>query len=235
MSLSSSWKPPGLIVGCGIVAFILGVIVGGNFFSGSSQRSLSVGLPNGVKVEMNAIAEDLTFDSLYSTIHGQRDFRDALTARLREDSIFHIKDLQLVYALNEFLCAAIPDAPLQEKIRMSEECANQQVVEHLRDLADKHEIPFHYVGIEVSIGTPSEEHQPIPGRANACRNSEFRDRLVELTSPDRNITIQVRATGSYECTGFTNYADIQISAEDARKLFGRPTSKFEEAVAVVLE
>ena len=229
------WKTGKMIGTYIVLAFILGAIIGGNFFSGSAQRSLTVGLPDGTKIEMKAIAEDLTFDSLYSIIHGQRDFRDALTARLRDDSIFHIKDLLLAYAVNENLCATIPDTPLQEKIRVSEECASQPVAERLRDLAEKRKIPFHYVGVEVRIGTPSGESQPMPGRANACRNSEFRDRLIELTNPNRNITIQVRATGSYKCTGFTNYADIQISAEDARKLFGRPTSKFEEAVAVVLE
>ena len=97
------------------------------------------------------------------------------------------------------------------------------------------DVPFHYVGREIKVGVPSREDQPQPGMAHACKNSEFGDHAVELTNLRSKESVTVRASGSYECTGYNQYPDIQLSYTDARELFGRPMDKYEAAIAVVLD
>ncbi len=218
-----------------LVGFLVGIVIYGQFFANSSQRSLSVTLSDGTKIDMQAVQSELKFDSLYSLIYTDRAFRDALIARLADDQIYQITDRRLPAALNDHLCSPIPEEPLEARTLKSKECADLPVANQLRLLADRHNIPFHYVGELIKIGTPGESHQPQPDRAHVCRNSGFRDRTIELTNPQNNVSVTVRATGSYDCTGYSTYPDIQLSAADAVKLFGRPTDKYEEAVAVVLE
>ncbi len=212
-----------------------GILISGPFFSNSSHRSISITLPDNTKIDLTAVENDLKFDSLYALIYEERAFRDALIARLADDHIYQISDRRLPNALNNHLCTPIPEEPLGEKIEKSKECADLPVASHLRLLADRRYIPFHYVGRQIKIGTPGKSDQPQPKRAHACRNSDFRDRTVELTNPLNSVSVTVRATGSYDCTGYSKYADIQLNAADAMELFGRPTDKYEDAIAVVLE
>lgn len=217
------------------VAFVLGIIVGMLFFSGSSRRSLSLSAPNGYTLNLDATEEDLSFDSLYSSITAVRAFRDALIERLSDDQIYQVTDARLADALHEHLCDPIPDQPLIERMNASRTCAELPVARRLRQLADMREVPFQYVGREIRVGVPSSEDQPQPRKAHACNNSEFRDREVQLTNPKRQVSVTVTASGSYDCTGFNQYPDIQLSYTDAQKLFNRPLDKYEDAIAVVLD
>ena len=212
-----------------------GILISGPFFSNSFQRSISITLPDNTKIDLTAVENDLNFDSLYALIYGKPAFRDALIARLADDHIYQISDRRLPDALNTHLCPSIPKEPLEERIEKGNECADLPVANQLRILANRRSPPFHYVGRQIKIGTPGKGDQPQPKRAHACRNSEFRDRTVELTNPLNSVSVTVRATGSYDCTGYSKYADIQLNAVDAMELFGRPTDKYEDAIAVVLE
>ena len=54
---------------------------------------------------------------------------------------------------------------------------------------------------------------------------------MNLRTPNR---IEIQASGTYRCTGFTKFPDIQLSFEDAGALFPGPLNELQEAVAVVL-
>ena len=220
---------------CIVLGILGGLFADGAFFSGSSQRSVSVTLPGGVGLDLEATQDGILLDSLYSRIYADRSFRDGLIARLADDHIYQLTDPRLADALHEYLCSPIPDQPLTERTNAARECAELPVARRLRQLAEMRNVPFHYVGREIRIGVPSREDQPKPGMAHTCKNSEFGDHAVELTNPRSNATITVRATGSYVCTGFTQYPDIQLGYTDAQELFGRPTNKYEAAIAVVLD
>ena len=56
-----------------------------------------------------------------------------------------------------------------------------------------------------------------------------------LTDPLSNNTIRVRASGSYECTGFSRYPDVQLGPDQARALFDRPLLQYQDAIAVALD
>ena len=224
--------------GCGVcivIGFLVGLLADGKFFSGSSQRSVSVTLPGGVGLDLQATQDGILLDSLYSRLYADRSFRDGLIARLAEDHIYQLTDPRLADALHDHLCSPIPDQPLTERTNAARACADLPVARRLRELAEMRNVPFHYVGRELNIGVPSHEDQPMPGMAHTCKNSEFGDHTVELSNPRSDATITVRATGSYVCTGFTQYPDIQLSYSDAKELFGRPTNKYESAIAVVLD
>lgn len=60
--------------------------------------------------------------------------------------------------------------------------------------------------------TPRKPNQLQPIRAHVRRNSGFRDRTIELTNPQNNVSVTARATGSYDCTGYSEYPDIQLDA-----------------------
>ena len=177
---------------------------------------------------------EIAHDKLLKDIFPQQFSKDGLMGWLADKNIFAFEDERLVKALNERLCEAIPEQPLDRKIKAAQDCANLPVATRLRELADKKWIPFHYVGVVVNVGVPEREDQPQIGQASVCASSALRDERVELTNSRTGNRIEVQATGRYTCTGFTTYPDIQLNFEDAGKLFSEPLGKYQEAVAVVL-
>jgi len=72
--------------------------------------------------------------------------------------------------------------------------------------------PFHYVGVQVRIGVQAEElHRPTQGNANVCRESGFLGKQVALTDLTSGTQVVVRASGSYPCTGYARFPDIQLT------------------------
>ncbi len=191
-------------------------------------------MPGGIKLAVEAAQGEISLDSLYSRISGDRSLWYGLIERFADESIYRIKNPRLPNALHEHLCSHIPEEPRSEIIRASQKCADMDVARRLRQLAEGHDVPFHYVGIKVIIGKPSPEDKPGLGTAHACRNSEFRGRQIELTNSQTGVSITVRVSGLYICTGYSLYPDIQIGRPDARMLCGYPTDKLEDAVAVVV-
>ena len=110
---------------------------------------------------------------------------------LADKDIFSFEDARLVEALNERLCDSIPEEPLDQKIKASQDCADRPVAAGLRQLVDQEHVPFHYVGISVNVWIPAREHQPQIGRASVCEESEFRGKKVELTNPRTSNQIEV--------------------------------------------
>ena len=216
-----------------VACVVIGMVANG-FYNDSTQRSISLVLGD-VEVNLEATQDGMSFDSMYSIISRERAFRSALIDRLAEENIYHIEDLRFPDALTDSLCARILEDPAEERREALRECAEMPVAKLLRRSAESHEIPFHYVVEPIRIGTPSQADQPKPGYAHACQASEFMGRSVELTNAVSNRSIRVKVTGWYRCTGAIRHPDIQLSSVDAGKLFSRPTDKYENALAVVVD
>ncbi len=148
--------------------------------------------------------------------------------------MYQLQDESLVSAIASDLCEPIPKQPLEERLTKSEECAKKKVPEGLRTLVRDHKPPFHYVGFKARLGVPGEEDRPAIGRANVCKEGGLLDKTLEVINKSSGRTIQVKATGSYTCTGFSKFPDLQLSAEDAEKLFGYKVVKPEGVVVVEL-
>jgi len=153
---------------------------------------------------------------------------------LSKDGIYSITDPAIIQAL-QALC---PDqraagGSLLQQQKHFQACNSNPIVKQLRDLASQHQAPFQYFGVAVEIGTPADT-QPNPGQANVCENGGFLGHQIEIDTLDGQRNIDVKATGSYTCTGYSIVPDIQLSTQDALRLFGRPTRKLEKALAVLM-
>ena len=202
--------------------------------SDSSRRTMELTFPGVAGLKIDISQPEIAHDKLLKDIFAQQFSRDGLMGWLADKDIFVFKDERLVEALNKRLCDIIPEHPLDRKIKAAQDCAELPVSTSLRQLADQKRVPFHYVGIAVNVGVPEREDQPQIRQASVCANSALHGERVELTNPRTGNRIDVQATGRYTCTGFTTYPDIQLTFEDARKLFSEPLGKYQEAVAVVL-
>ncbi len=107
----------------------------------------------------------------------------------------------------------------------------------MRKMRDKRIGPWAYQAQEVKVSIPEREVQPFSGYANVCESGIFFRKQVEVflpSRPDKKITLQ--ATGRYACPEGYKFPDIQLSREDAKKLFGYTNfSKYETAAAVVIQ
>ena len=205
-----------------------------NFFSNPTEQSVEVTFPGGSALRLDASQPEIAHDQLLEEIFADTFMRVGLMGWLADKDIFSFGDARLVEALNERLCGSIPEEPLDQKIKASQDCAEVPVAAALRQLVDQRQVPFHYVGISVQVGIPAREDQPEFGRAHACEDSEFRGKRVELTNPSTSKRIEVQVSGTYLCTGFNEFPDIQLGSEDAQELFPGSFQKFQEAIAVVL-
>ncbi|MEO0733003.1 MAG: hypothetical protein AAFZ52_09220 [Bacteroidota bacterium] len=107
----------------------------------------------------------------------------------------------------------------------------------LRELRLRRKGPWAYQAQDVRIGIPIREDQPFSSYANVCESGIFFRKKVDIFLPDRpDRKITVNATGRYACPEGYDFPDIQLSREDAKKLFGYDDfSKYEEAAAVVIQ
>jgi len=169
------------------------------------------------------------------------NFSQAGTKKWLKDNyqMFSIEEQSLVDALKG-MCAQEADMTPEERRQHMETCAKKPVISQLRSLAENHEPPFHYIGFEVKIGIPDPE--PKEGTANVCLKNpripvEFLGKEIELTNPDNKVSIIVKATGYYKCTGYNIFPDIQLNLNDARRLFiGQKRQEYEDTkvIAVIL-
>ena len=173
------------------------------------------------------------FEKLFET-----DFSKAGTlALLRKRKIYALDDSSLVEVLKNFCANQVSKREsLQERTERLSKCFEMETLKQIRELARDHLPPFQYVGKLIKVGTPGDPKDlPSTGRANVCADGGFLGHMVEITDPDQRGTITVQASGWYTCTGVSDYADIQIRPEEAKKLFNRGTRKYEEALAVIVQ
>ena len=216
-----------------VASFGLGVFVASRGPSDPTDQTTEVMFGDfGLKIDTSQQQVDhrTLLENLFANDFGKA----GLMSWLADKEIFSFDDARLAEALNERLCGPIPEQPLDQKIEASQDCADLPVAADLRQLVDQKRVPFHYVGITVQVGIPAREHQPRPGGANICADSELRGKRVELTDPQTSNRIEIQPSGTYECTGFTRFPDIQLNFEDAQELFSAPLNELQEAVAVGL-
>lgn len=107
----------------------------------------------------------------------------------------------------------------------------------LRELRDRRQGPWAYQAQEVRIGVPERDYQPQPGHANVCESGIFFRNNIEVflpNQPERRILLE--ASGRYSCPEGYRFPDIQLSRDDALRLFGYNNfSKYETAAAVVVQ
>ena len=234
-------KTSGNLVKIFSVGLLVGAFVGvltstSLWWSGNAESmQINVTVPNGPSLNLTVEGFTLEQKALLDKIYGDDFARAGLIGWLLDKRIFETSNPSLVEALNTTLCDPIPTAPLPDQIRAARQCAELPVALRLRELADQREIPFHYIGRIVQVGIPrNESNRPPNRRANVCGEGELRGRMVRLTNPVNNRSLEVEATGWYRCTGYERVPDIQLNPIDARAIFDGPFSEYQEAVAVIL-
>lgn len=107
----------------------------------------------------------------------------------------------------------------------------------MRELREKRLGPWSYQAQEVKVSIPEREVQPFSGYANVCESGIFFRQKIEVFLPDRpDKKITIQASGRYACPDGYKFPDIQLSRQDAKKLFGYSNfSKYETAAAVVIQ
>jgi hypothetical protein len=230
-----------------VPSVIIGLLVGFGMPKNPDTQSFTVTFPGGISLEMALSRAEISYSRLlFELFVAEPDSKDSLNQEditiirvgvlewLRTNQhIYAVTDVALVVALEEYLCDPIPREPLQERVRKQRECADRPVAGALRDLRDKARVPFHYVGIPVRVGVP-DEGRPSEGRASVCGDSGMLGRRVELINQVSGQRIEVVASGSYTCTGFSRYPDIQLEPLDARNLFNVPLQEYQDAIAVII-
>ena len=151
--------------------------------SDSSRQTMELTFPGFAGLKIDTSQSEIAHDKLLEDIYAQQFSRSGLMGWLADKDIFSLGDARLVEALNERLCESIPEEPLDQKIKASQNCANLPVATGLRQLVSQKRVPFHYVGVAVQVGIPAREDQPRIGRASVCEDSELRSKRVELTNP----------------------------------------------------
>ena len=223
-----------------IVTLAIGIMIGWRAIpSEPTESEIEWDYPGGslkinAKTDLNSPEVMLT--KLFST-----DFSKAGTEKWLQDNyqMFSIEEQALVDALQD-TCAPKPGMTPRERRQFMETCVKTPVISKLRSLAENHEPPFHYIGIEINVGIPDQE--PMEGKANVCKNNpnigiDFLGKQIELTNPVNDVTITIKATGYYTCTGYNKYPDIQLSLKDAEKLFsGQNRHEYDttKVIAVIL-
>jgi len=114
---------------------------------------------------------------------------------------------------------------------------NSPSAREMRELRNKRKGPWAYQSQEVRVSIPTREYQPFSGYANVCESGIFYRKKIEVflpDHPDQRITLQ--ANRPYACPEGYTFPDIQLSREDAKKLFGYDNfGKYETAAAVVIQ
>jgi hypothetical protein len=219
-----------------IGAITIGYVVGNAVPINPDTSDISISFAELGTVNIKAARKTVDYAAALDSLFREEFSRNAIIGWLQDrQDMYQIEDRDLVDAISEDLCDPIPDEPLQDRLQLAAACASQPVPAGLRQLADGRLPPFHYVGLEVEIGTPAQENQPPMGRANVCRERGLLGHNVRLVNPISQTTLTVEATGAYQCTGYEQVPDLQLHAVDAIKLFGRPTQRYERAIAVIVQ
>lgn len=202
-----------------------------------TTQSVNITFPGNFAFEMDVSEPEIAHSALLEQLFSEQFTRDGVIGWLAtEQRMFRISDARLATALENELCDPIPDSPLPERIEKGRECVARPVVSAIRQLQEERRVPFHYVGVPIQVGVQANQaSRPFSDRANVCRESEFLGRRLELIDPISNQAIEVLASGSYPCTGFSRYPDVQLGPAQARELFNRPLLEYQDAVAVVLD
>lgn len=112
---------------------------------------------------------------------------------------------------------------------------NDIVSKELREICHQRKGPWSYQLDTVTIGIPPKEYQPGQHFANVCENGKYFTKKIRIHSLDQLKSIEVIATGRYECPEQLKYPDIQLNSIDAMSLLGTENfSKYEKGIILIL-
>lgn len=212
-----------------LIVFVVGVLIGAS----APIKTLDVKFA-GTSVKIDFRSRTIDHRELLEKIFSEDISKTELMDWLSSKKIYSFDDPRLAQALKNDLCDPITGKSIKEKVKGDEKCASMPLAKKLRELVEQKEVPFHYVGTFIQVGVPVKKDQPKSKRTNVCRNSKFRAKKLELINPRTGARVEVRATGLYTCTGYSNFPDIQLNYKDAKKLFKKPLAKYQEVVAVTI-
>ncbi len=200
----------------------------------SNSQKVTIPTPLGaIVVETNngEIDPPKFLDSLYADNYT----RGGLMQWLSDRNIYSVDDPAFARALASQVCEPFPDDDLDAKLRSEKECAEKSGIKELRQLAFKHEVPFHRVGEIVEISMPGIIQET--GRAYACYNSNYLGRTVLIIN-QRNymqqVEVEIDSKGRYSCK-LSSGPDIQLSREDALAVSDPFYGPKEKAIVIVAE
>lgn len=228
-----------VLMGIGI-GFSLGVLVMfllGGLARDSKKASMKVELPGGGTVGVETEGRD-DYATALERIFSDKVTRGKAIAWLESHgNVFAPTSERLADAVSRQACEAIPDGVTPEAMKAKRDCAELPGVRRFRELANSHEVPFHYVGLLGDMGVPAgAANKPARGSANVCKPGELHGKRLQVASADGERQIEVTATGYYLCTAAVPAPDIQLNPEDALVLFPNGAlSKKEPVILVPLE
>ena len=202
-----------------VSALVVGV-AGGYGLSGTDAKQTAISWKYGDAELVIDLEKDLADDE---TLLAKIFSRDYAAAGARE----WLKGEQGLYRYDD------PDLANQIRTLDYDDPASRE----LRQLRNRRLGPWAYQAQDVKIGIPARPDQPLQGFANVCESGIFLRQRIEVFLPDQpDQRISLVASGRYACPAGFEFPDIQLSREDARKLFGYSDfSKYESAVAVVIQ
>ena len=208
-----------------VVALLLGFAAGWGL-TGTDAKATNISWSYGdselvIDLEKDLASDETLLGKIFSTPYSTAGAENWLKTN---QSLFHYDDPDLA-------------------TRLADLEYNSVSARELRELRRRRVGPFAHQYQEVVLSFPGPEYTR-EGKANACSNGIFYRKKVEIfleDDPDRRVTVD--ALDPYTCTGNTTRAngtirrsDLQVSYEDAYKLFGdERLEKYMKAVAVVVE
>jgi len=201
----------------GITGLVIGITIGWALLqSGTKQTDIKWKFGNN-ELNINLDQDLVDAPTFLKKIFSQNFSKDGATSWLKNNQqLYHYTDPEIV---NEF-------ESLEFDILVSEE---------LRKLSRFRKGPWAYQFDTVRIGIPDSIYQPKSGFANVCESGKFLRQNIKIFNMDQSRSIEVTATGKYECPDGFKYPDIQLNAKDAFRLLGSQNfSKYEQGIALII-
>lgn len=134
--------------------------------------------------------------------------------------VLAISDERLASLLEKNACGAVPESPVEAKLKALKACAEGTGNQQLRDLALRRRgYPFHPVGLETRMSVPAKDY-PRPETAAVC-DRDLVGRKIEIYNVKLDKSIYVTATGIMNCSGLRETGtQLHLSPDDARELLG---------------
>ncbi|MFC2137111.1 hypothetical protein ACFLTE_02945 [Bacteroidota bacterium] len=112
---------------------------------------------------------------------------------------------------------------------------DEPISEQLRKISQQRKGPWTYHIDTILIGVPPIVNQPKEGFANVCETGDYLGQKLKVYDINQRNSIEVFATGRYECPSELKYPDLQLSAKDAEKLLGTSEFlKYETAIILIM-
>lgn len=220
-------------IGAVILALIAGGLIARAVPSDPARQKVIWNYPGG-SLEMEVEKDLRNPETMLSKVFEKEFSRAGAMDWLGKN--YQVFSIEKVAPQIEKLCPDKPNEPLEERQRRLELCIKDHpVLAQLRSLSEHHKAPFQYIGEVIRVGIPEQENErPTDGHANACRLGGFLGKKIEVTDLASKRSITVEVTGYYDCTGYSNFPDLQLNPKDAKSLFGRALQKYQTAMAVEL-